>query len=583
MEQTCERIPPDRNSPFAPVQVCFVMTPRDQLSGLAAAVVAAAMVPLIPATAFAAGSRSAAAPPARPPIVSPAQRYPLGKNAVPTAAAPARPPSLNSLPPAVLAPPSLPKGMVPIPVPATAAPVPPPSTTPSGTPTLAGMLRGLGAASSPTVDLASPAASDTDDDSREDLANRVRDLEVQLEQTRDLVVNRRPSVTFGGYVDFGFFTAQGDGSGIVRDSGAAVSTEHFGNYATRYGWIFLGDILGPTVNTRGEVADLGDSAGATRFDSIHSRGAPGFIANEVNLTMNAGISEQVLGTASVNFIPRSGQDFSLGDFMEVDIAQVEWTPTQSGKTSIFVGKFDSVLGIEYRDRKSNQRFGITPSLLARYTTGTALGLKFRSKFGSNDWLVIAGAVTNGSNTTEQFHFYNEIDTNAGKTASGRIALHYAGSFELELGGSGSYGAQDRARDSRGAMWFAGVDLIGHFGPVDLKAQWLKGAAPGAPMDDVYGLKLKQGAYLELDWMLGRTFGLIGRGELRDAVVWLGDPNSAEGANRVYITKSWRGTFGAKAVLHQRVLLKAEYLHNGEYAGIPAIANDVFTSSFLFSF
>jgi hypothetical protein len=559
------------------------MTPRDHRAGLGAAVIAAAMIPLIPASAFAAGARSAAAPPARPAIVSPAQRYPIGKNAVPTAPAPARPPSLNSLPPAVLAPPSLPRGMVQVPVPVPAATLPPPSTTPSGAPTLAGMLRTLGVAQSPTVELASGGSSSDDDESSEDLANRVRDLEVQLEQTRDLVVNRRPTVTFGGYVDFGFFTAQGDGSGIVRDTGALVSAEHFPDYASRYGWIFLGDILGPTVNSRGEVADLGDSAGTTRFDSIHSRGAPGFIANEVNLTMNAGISPQVLGTASVNFIPRSGHDFSLGDFMEVDIAQVEWTPTQSGKTSIFVGKFDSVLGIEYRDRKSNQRFGITPSLLARYTTGTALGLKFRSKFGSSDWLVIAGAVTNGSNTTEQFHFYDELDSNAGKTASGRIALHYSGSFEIELGGSGSYGAQDRARDSHGAMWFAGVDLIGHFGPVDLKAQWLKGAAPGAPMEDVYGLELKQGAYAELDWMLGRTFGLIGRGEMRDAVVWLGDAQSPEGANRAYITKSWRGTLGAKAVLHQRVSLKAEYLHNGEYGGIPAIANDVFTSSFLFSF
>ena len=546
---------------------------------LASAVLSAVLAPV--AAAHAAPPRSPAAPPARPPIV--AQRPPLGKGAIPTAPAPARPPSFNNLPPAVLAAPSLPKSYLPGPSPT--PPVPPPSTTPSGTPTVAGMLRGLTMASAQTSEGSSLGVpgSDGDDNSGEDLATRVRDLEVQLEQTRDLVVNRRPSVTFGGYVDFGFFAAQGDGSGIVRDSANAISSKNFQDYATRYGWVFLGDILAPTVNSRGEVADLGDSVGATRFDSIHSRGAPGFIANEVNLTMNAGISDQVLGTASVNFIPRSGHDFSIGDFMEVDIAQVEWTPTKTGKTSIFVGKFDSVLGIEYRDRKSNQRFGITPSLLARYTTGPALGLKLRSKFGTNDWLVVAAAVTNGSNTTEQFHFYNEIDTNTGKTASGRVALHYSGSFDIELGGSGSYGAQDRARDSHGAMWFAGVDLIGHFGALDLKAQWLKGEAPGAPMDDVYGLKLDQGAYVELDWMLGRTFGVLGRGEMRDAVVWLGDPQAPEGANRVYITKSWRGTFGVKAVLHQRVLLKAEYLHNGEYGGIPAIANDVFTSSFLFSF
>ena len=47
--------------------------------------------------------------------------------------------------------------------------------------------------------------------------------------------------------------------------------------------MFLGDILAPAVNTRGEVADLGPAPGVTRYDSINSRGAPGFIANEVNL------------------------------------------------------------------------------------------------------------------------------------------------------------------------------------------------------------------------------------------------------------------------------------------------------------
>jgi hypothetical protein len=106
-------------------------------------------------------------------------------------------------------------------------------------------------------------------------------------------------------------------------------------------------------------------------------------------------------------------------------------PTRSGRTSIFFGKTDSVIGIEYRERKANQRFGITPTLLARYTTGTALGVKVRSKFGPDDLFVVAAAVTNGSNTTEQFHFYSEIDTNAGKTASGRLSLHPPLPVDLE--------------------------------------------------------------------------------------------------------------------------------------------------------
>jgi hypothetical protein len=256
-------------------------------------------------------------------------------------------------------------------------------------------------------------------------------------------------------------------------------------------------------------------------------------------------------------------------------------PTRSQRTSIFFGKTDSLIGIEYRERKASQRFGITPTLLARYTTGPALGLKVRSKLGPDDLIVFAAAVTNGSNTTEQFHFYDEIDANAGKTASGRLALHPPlPVVDLELGVSGSYGSQDRATDSRGMMWFTGVDLTAHVHSFDLKAQWLKGAAPGSPIDQVFGLQLHNGAYAEIDWMVTPIIGLLGRAEMRDAFVWLGDPNAAGGANRAYLTKSWRGVGGLRLAFSDRVVLKAEYLRNGEYGGIPEIKNDVFTTSLL---
>jgi hypothetical protein len=357
----------------------------------------------------------------------------------------------------------------------------------------------------------------------------------------------------------------------------------------RYSWVFLGDILSTAVNSRGEAADLGTFAGIDRFDSVNSNGAPGFIINEVNLTMNAALSSTALATASVNFIPRSGHDFSIGDFIEVDLAQLEWLPFQSGKTSIFVGKFDSVIGIEYRERKASQRFGITPSLIARYTTGTPIGLKVRSKFFDGDRVVVAGALTNGSSGTEQFHFYDEVDSNAGKTASGRLAVKPLPGLDLEIGASGEYGSQDHALDSLGKLWFWGVDLLGHIGPVDIKAQYLRGHGDGEdpnrvydPLHRPYGLDLKNGGYLELDWMVTPILGIYGRGDLRDALVWLGNPDSATntGSDRLYITKSWRATGGVRAVINEHIVLKAEYLHNGEYGRIPQIANDVFTSSLL---
>ena len=50
------------------------------------------------------------------------------------------------------------------------------------------------------------------------------------------------------------------------------------------------------------------------------------------------------------------------------------------------------------------------------------------------------------------------------------------------------------------------------------------------------------------------------------------------SDRLYITKSWRATGGVRAVINEHIVLKAEYLHNGEYGQVPEIANDVFTSS-----
>jgi hypothetical protein len=396
-------------------------------------------------------------------------------------------------------------------------------------------------------------------------------MDLRLRRTEELVLNRQPTVTWGGYIDFGFFVPQGNGGGYVQD----FSHQRFpalGNY----GWVFLGDILAPAVNSRGEVADLGDAPGVDRFDSVNSRGKPGFILNEANFTLRSALTSAAIVTVSFNLVPRTGNEFRLGDFFDLDIAQIEWMPTASGRTSIFAGKTDSVIGIEYRERKSQKRFGITPSLMARYTTGPALGLKVRSKFGPEDLLVLAAAVTNGSNTTEQFHFYDEIDSNAGKTLSGRLSLQTPTSVKIEAGFSGSWGAQDRSLSSSKYMWFVGPDLIVHAGRLEVKAQWLTGRSPGNAVEEVYALKLRGGGYLEADCAFGPSFGAYARGEYRNADVWQGNA-------RFYRTRSWRATVGARWVFTERAVIKAEYLRNGEYDNSPQVRNDVFTSSLVLSY
>jgi hypothetical protein len=408
------------------------------------------------------------------------------------------------------------------------------------------------------------------------LEDRINELNERLRESEDAAAKRVSPLSWNGYVDFGFFVPFGNrGAGWVRDVGNA----QFPQYAN-YSWTFLGDLLATAVNTRGEVADLGDAPDVTRFDSVNSNGAAGFILNEINLRPKFQLSDRAIMRASVNFIPRTGSDFQLGDFIEADVGELEYLLTADGKTSLFVGKSMPVFGIEYKDRKSDQRFGITPSLIARYTTGSQLGIKVRSKL-LDDWLILAASVTNGSSTIEMFHFYSEIDQNNGKTLNGRAAVSLPvgrllrNDDHLEIGVSGEWGPQDRATDNAGKMWFAGLDLQYQGVNLAVKGQIIKGRAPGNADQGVFGLELHPSGYLEIDWQLLAQFGLLVRGEIRDALVTLPP-------TRVYITKEARFTGGFRVVVNPHMVVKAEYLHNEEY-GMNEIDNDVVTSSMVLWF
>lgn len=411
-----------------------------------------------------------------------------------------------------------------------------------------------------------------------ELEARLADLEARMAQQE--VPPEASPIFFNGYVDFGFFVPLGNlGVGWVRDFG----NTQFPQYSN-FGWTFLGDILATTVNTRGEVADLGDAPGINRFDSINSDGAAGFLVNEVNARLGYQLSENATLRTSINFVPRSGAtDFSLGDFFDVDIAELEYVLTEDGGTSVFVGKMLPVFGIEYKERKSDQRFGITPSLIHRYTSGNQLGLKFRSKL-INNWVIVAGSLTNNSSGTEQFHFYSEVDRNSGKTLNGRVAINVPVDAlissllgdSLEIGFSVMWGPQDRATDNSGSAWMIGADLTYSSANFALKAQWVRGKSPGRPEERVWELNLHHSGYVELDWMVFPFLGVLARAELRDAEVFLTN-------ERYYLTKGYRITGGLRAVFNPHVALKAEYLHNGEFGGISPIANDIVTSSLVLSY
>ncbi|HLK89160.1 MAG TPA: hypothetical protein VKZ18_04645 [Polyangia bacterium] len=430
------------------------------------------------------------------------------------------------------------------------------------------------------ADDAAPSATE------ETNAERIAELTARIERGEQERQRSVPRLSWNGYVDFGYFAPIGNGGvGWIRDAGNAVYPQY-----ANYSWVFLGDILATAVNTRGEVASLGNAPGVDRFDSVASAGAGGFIVNEINLRPRYQLADNAIMRASINFVPRTGSDFALGDFIEADQAELEYMPTSDGKTSIFVGKTFGVFGIEYKERRSDERFGITPSLVGRYTDGPILGVKVRSKL-LNDWLILAGSVSNGSTTTEQFHFYSEIDQNWGKTLAGRAAINIPvgrllrNDDRIEIGISGEWGPQDRATDDNGKIWFEGIDLQYLNANFAFKAQIMRGGAPGEAdaAQNVYGLQLHPSGYAELDWQILPQFGFLLRGALRDAIVTLGSPALSTSETRIYITKEIQYTVGARVVFNPHIVAKLEYNHNQEYGGVPSFLDDIFTSSMVLSF
>jgi hypothetical protein len=440
------------------------------------------------------------------------------------------------------------------------------------------------------------AEEDANDDRVSHLEEQLRELTERLKASEEQQRSNSTSrLSIHGYVDFGFFAPNGNhGEGTIEDIGNRQFPSLSG-----YSWTFLGDILATAVNSRGEVASLGNPPGVLRFDSVNSGGAAGFIANEVNLRIGYALTDRALMRTSVNFVPRSGRDFAMGDFIDVDQAELEYVATDDGNTSFFVGKTMPVFGIEYKERKSDQRFGITPSLVQRYTSGSQLGLKVRSKL-LHDMVILAGSITNNSSGTEQFHFQSEIDRNWGKTLNGRAAISLplgtwingTSTDRLEIGGSGEFGTQDwDTRDSfdsgsvasnkPGNIWFLGADLQYLNANFQVKAQFIRGHAPGTTDGMAFKLDLHNSGYLEVDWMILPFAGVIGRIEQRDAFVAQLNASTTGGA-RAYVTKERRLTGGVRAVLNPHMTVKAEYLYNFEY-GMEQIKNDIFTSSLVLSY
>lgn len=416
----------------------------------------------------------------------------------------------------------------------------------------------------------------------EALERRVAELERENEElraTHRAEVDRLLPMSgrIGGYVDVGAFWAAGNGVGFRPD----IGNQEFPEFDAIPGnWVFLGDPLSTMVNSRGEAADLSGSR-ALRFDSLDSGGGFNFVANALNLRLDATFGEQFAVEGLVDFVPRTRDvttnGVALGDFIDVKLASVRWiAPTEAFDLDVYLGKIDSVVGQEYQHQESPQRLTVTPSLTCRYTCGRAVGLAMRFGFFRRV-LQLNVSATNGANTVEHFGFHGELDQNQFKTVSGRLAFRIpVDAVTLRLAGSGSFGAQDLQPRDDVYQRLYGFDV--GFEWRDLALVWELASVraegqtnPGGVQCDVHPCLESMSTYGLVSYRVLAWLVPYFRAEYRDAV-------HRYGTQFAYVTQGVRLTPGVNLPVTPHVTIKAEYAANLEVGRIPSFANDVFTSS-----
>jgi hypothetical protein len=298
-------------------------------------------------------------------------------------------------------------------------------------------------------------------------------------------------------------------------------------------------------------------------------------------------SAPLLFFSRVQLLPRFT---GTGDDTRVYVEQAfgRYVPFDSQELALSLGKFDSVFGIEYLDDEANLRTGVTPSLVARYTTGQSIGAKVFYRIQIPPiWSAVSLnlAATNSGTFVEALQPPDASLTGA-PVGSGRLGYEMnAPAAQVKLGVSGMYGPRND-QPSRSARQKAfGLDARIAFRGLYASAEYVRvDEGEGAPKTTSLGVFpiasgfWVRGGYVQvayaLPWAVGflRKVTIYGRYGRRHA--WF------QGFSPITVD---RFTAGLRLDLWDSVLLKAEYLANRELAGAPTVANDVFTSSVVYSF
>lgn len=388
-----------------------------------------------------------------------------------------------------------------------------------------------------------------------------------------------PAFHFNGYVDIGFAHAQGDGTSFPAGDMRLPAD---------YGV----DTFAPAVNSRGDVAST-DAGGRfvngflPRSVGIGGRASP--LVNVVDFDLRYNVpSAPLMFFSRVQLLPRfTGTEDETRVLMQQAFARL--VPFDSQELALSVGKFDSVVGIEYLDNESNIRIGITPSLVARYTTGQSLGAKlfYRVQIPAA-WSAISlnvAATTSGS-FVESLQM-PDVSLTGRPVGSGRLGYELnLPRFQLKLGGSGVYGPRNDQTDHRVLQRVLDGDLRIAVAGLYVNAEYVRvdedeGNDQKTTSLGVFPLVSafhERGYYAQLAYGLVIDAGplhkvtLYARYERRHA--WF------QGFTPLLVD---RITGGLRVDLWESVIVKGEVLINRELEGSPDVPNNVQTLSVVYSF
>jgi hypothetical protein len=469
-------------------------------------------------------------------------------------------------------------------------------------PVTAQAATGEAASPSPALNLAAPAPTDSTSPTAPTLATSDGAAPEEVTPTPP---SNTPPLVITGYIDVGFAKAQGNGTSFPSNFALPAGAPADAPYD------YYVDMFAPAVNSRGEAASTaipappapalpGSNVGGFFPRSAGIGGKPSFLLNTADVDLRYTAPEiPVLIFTRLQVIPRlydadptenrvGGESTRL--LLEQAFGKI--APLPSAEFSLSIGKFDSVFGIEYLDNEANFRVGVTPSLLARYTTGQSLGAKVFYRY---QLIPIFSAISVNAAVTNSGTFVEALQ-GPSRSLTGVPVLSVRVGYELNLarisvkiGGSAEYGPRnDQSYTSDAPQTLLGADarlvlptftLSGEYvhvaeedaGAVTMMpVAKLAGTGPYPEINEFYahGFWIQAAEELPLSIDLFR-FTVYARYEQRHA-------HFPDFAGSTLLVD--RTTFGVNVGIGESLQVKAEYLVNRELEGAPSVANNVFTSS-----